>query len=1056
MHSLWHWRYALAGMILLLSSCILPSRAQEFTLKPAVAVEAENFTVESGWTVVKNGQGNYMVDIVGFQHISGERLLCVDEKNTTASAYKDITVPVDGAYRLWVRYEYPPFTEDRFQVIVQQNGQTVAQKLMGAKDNPRAVFGDYNFRPQYDPSWGSEGLAEEVLDVPGLQAGPARVYLKAVGQPQMPSVSAHRNIDFIYLTSDTADAWIRHYGVDLNIHTYPILEAFRDTVGARYEVQFTNNGAKPATYNVTHVYNRIPWGAYEGTVATDVAPGAKTAWIPMKKQDTTHFGATAFAIQGPYQPYSIAIRPVGGAVERTFDSTRYFAKTRNGILVYLPSYPGKGETPITPVDEIDAILKLIKNSPKVGRTPTLPLAYCMPTNIIPLSDDSIYGQKYADLYVAAGLRYIPQGLYGDATKNDDLLAIKQLKDRGVGINKSMWALTYRNPPTDENIAKWKKEFDGNGHGQYLKWYDYGDEISFSEWVGMAATDLAATNPVFKGMTQEQIIGALWKTWLTKNRPGYDPAVYKLQPDSTAAAAVANPRLYVDSLEFYEDTSIAFAAQGMKKVKATFGQDVLCGANYSGHPFYYPTIDMYVKWFRGGAADMGRHSDYFWEVGQPGPMVNGYFAEHFRAGMRDNPQAVVRQYNEPHSPGNTHASFLRSAFTHLVHGVKNLDFFGMGMNETFSENHIDHRDHQRYQDIHDITYSMGLVEDLLPKSTVVPSKVALLLSDSTERWDFAGIALEAGQHDVWSGNFRKMRMSFHQERLGIWYALTYAGAAPDLLIEEDINPARLKDYTVLYIVGDCLPANLTPVLAAWVKQGGIVMATAGAGQYDTYRQPNPDLRQLLGIASRKYEERTPFFRTRMELPFLQPLSTIKLNNLSMPQIATYERITPVTGAKTMAAFADDNSPAVIETTLGNGRIYYCAALPGVAYMWRALQPPMVPDRGPSAHTVPTNFDIGAAAILKMPLQAAKFTPIVTNNLGLIDTRLLKAPKGYILPMANYNTRVGQKVTFSIRLDGKVSKVTSAYRGALPYTMKEGCLMVTIPSLGYGDLLRIDSK
>lgn len=129
---------------------------------------------------------------------------------------------------------------------------------------------------------------------------------------------------------------------------------------------------------------------------------------------------------------------------------------------------------------------------------------------------------------------------------------------------------------------------------------------------------------------------------------------------------------------------------MKAVKAAFGEHVLCGANYSGHPFYHSSITMYVKWFRGGAADFGRHSEYFWQVNQPGPMINGYIAEHFRAGMKGIPGAVNRQYTMPHAPGNTEKSFLRTAFTHLAHGSKELDFFGIGMNECFTENHIGHR------------------------------------------------------------------------------------------------------------------------------------------------------------------------------------------------------------------------------------------------------------------------------------------------------------------------------------------------------------------------------
>src|SRR5262249_24308149 len=102
-----------------------------FKLTPAVAVEAEDFTIESGWKAIQNGHGNYMVDIIGFNHISGERLLCIDSQNDSASAFMDVTIPETGAYRLWVRYEYPPFCETRFRVIVEQEGRTVLDRIMG-------------------------------------------------------------------------------------------------------------------------------------------------------------------------------------------------------------------------------------------------------------------------------------------------------------------------------------------------------------------------------------------------------------------------------------------------------------------------------------------------------------------------------------------------------------------------------------------------------------------------------------------------------------------------------------------------------------------------------------------------------------------------------------------------------------------------------------------------------------------------------------------------------------------------------------------------------------
>src|SRR5665213_1485638 len=98
---------------------------QPFKLAPAVALEAEDFTIDKGWKVVKNGHGNYMVDIVGFNHISGERLLGIDAKDATASAHHDIVIPAAGKYRLWVRYEYPAFCETRFRVAIEQGGKKV-------------------------------------------------------------------------------------------------------------------------------------------------------------------------------------------------------------------------------------------------------------------------------------------------------------------------------------------------------------------------------------------------------------------------------------------------------------------------------------------------------------------------------------------------------------------------------------------------------------------------------------------------------------------------------------------------------------------------------------------------------------------------------------------------------------------------------------------------------------------------------------------------------------------------------------------------------------------
>jgi hypothetical protein len=1006
-----------------------------FRLAPGVVVEAEDFRVERGWKVVFNGQGNYMVDMIGFNHISGERVLHADKADATATASADIRVPAAGDYRLWVRYEYPTFTDARFRVAMIQGGRLVAERLCGAKDNPRLAFGEVELKPQYDPPWGSEGLVEEVVDATGLKAGPARIELRTVAQPQVPGRTANRNIDLIYLSSDTKDSWREHYRRSNRL--YPILDAVRDTVGPRWEVRLTNTGAEPARFTMYHVYNRIPWGVYEGVLADKVAPGAATAWIPIRKQDTAHFGTSR--INTKSGELTAEIRPVGGG------KALKFASTGEVLRLYLPPYAKYGELPVTPEHQQRRVLEHLAGQPKIGKQPTLPLCYGA---WLPVGAPGEYGRNYARIYQAIGMRSFHAALQG---KWEDVVA--NLKEVGIPLNRSAMILAYRNPPLPANIEKARQQVEKLKLGPHLEWFDYGDEVGFGEWIEYAAR---------AGLD----VNAAWRGWLAKNRPGCDlndywlgewgePDASKLRPFSDGKIAGRKPRLFIDSRIFYEGFAIDFVGRGMRQVKSAFGEHVLCGANYSGHPFYHPSVTMYVKWFRGGAADFGRHSEYFWQVNQPGPMVNGYIAEHFRAGMKHVPGAVLRQYTMPHAPGNTEASFLRTAYTHLAHGAKMLDFFGIGMNECFTENHIDHRwAPKRYAAIRDVTHSIGLVEDLVLDSHVVPSQVALLVSDSTERWDFAAVTGDRIRHGYFGKEFRKTRLSYHVERLGIWEALTFGGFSPDLVVEGDLEAATLAPYKVLYVVGDHIPAERVTQIERWVEGGGVLLATAGAGRFDMYGRANPAMEKLLGLAERKTREQVRFVRPGLELPFLRPLSWLAFRDGSKtPVLAVGETLRPGAGAKVLLEYADGGA-AVISRRLGKGKVYYAGALLGAAYLWTALQPPAVPDRGPGAHAVPEEFDPGASLILGWAIADAGIEPTVTVAPGLFDARLIESPKGWFLPVANYNAQVGQAAVVSVRVRRAVQKVTSAHCGVLKHESRDGKVVFAVAKLGCGDIVRLD--
>ncbi|MBY0228179.1 MAG: hypothetical protein K2W96_02745, partial [Gemmataceae bacterium] len=976
-----------------------------------------------------------------FNHLSGERLLSLPA-GKSGSASLDIHLPEDGTYRLWVRYEYPAFCDCTFTAVVEQGGKESAH-VMGTPTSLRYAFGDPVPKAQHDPSWGPEGLMAEPATVRGLKKGKARLILKGAALPKKPGVSADRNIDLVYLTRDEADRWRPHYAKEANL--YPILGAFRDTRGPRWEVRFTNRGKEKRTPRVQHVYNRLPWGMAEVAEFKAVSAGESTGWTGLRSQDTSHFSMVEFSLGG--MPLEVEVRPAGGGKGMAF-------KGEKAVRLYLPTYPGKGEEPTPPEEAIARILDALKKAKAPGKKPTAPLCY---GGWMPVGAEGEYGRKHAELYAGLGFASLHPALSGPK-------AMENLKAVGIGPTKSWMAMGYRNPPTKDNIAKAKADLARTGMAKHLRFFDYGDEIGFSEWMDMmAAEDVADAKAKGATITPAQAVNTRWAAWLITNRKDkrvqdyWLPAwgrfdIKGLRPDSSADAARLNPRLYVDSLLFYEEAAIAFAAKGMQAVKAEFGQDVLCGANYSCHPFYYPSSTMYIKWFRGGAADLGRHSEYFWQVAQAGPMVNGYVAEHFRAGLRDVKGGVLRQYTMPHAPGNTDASFLRSCFTHLAHGATMLDFFGVGPNETFTENHIDHRALSRFVAVRDVTHSVGLVEDLLPESKPLPSKVALLVSESTERRDMAGIATDRAGHAHFGKDFRKTRTLFHLERLGLWKALTFAGNTPDLVTEEDIIAGKLGEAKLLVLVGDCWKKGTVPAIQKWVEAGGVALSTAGAGARDEYGEPVKDYYALAGLKDVKTDLATTFLRPRQELPFLKPLREVKGDRWTMPALAVREDFKPVDGTEGWARSGD--APILLRREAGKGRIFHMAAMPGLASLWSALQPPAVPDRGPGTHAVPTKFDKGAAAALAQVLEDARVQPDIVAEPKLLDARLLVAKGGYILPVASYTGKDEEKATLTVRVPAPIKKATSAREGELKAVNGKGTVTITLSRLRYGDVVRLE--
>ena len=277
----------------------------------------------------------------------------------------------------------------------------------------------------------------------------------------------------------------------------------------------------------------------------------------------------------------------------------------------------------------------------------------------------------------------------------------------------------------------------------------------------------------------------------------------------------------------------------------------------------------------------------------------------------------------------------------------------------------------------------------------------LLSDSTERWDFAPIAADKALLNPFGNNYKKTRLSYHLDRVGIYYALVHGSRSPDLLIEEDVLDGHLKNYRVAYWIGDCVNPKLLKPLEEWVAQGGHF--------------------------------------------FIE----------SMPVFAATDQVEIGPDAKAVASFKS-GAPAVVERNLGKGKITYIAALPGVTYLWSAYQPPLVPSRGPSSHMQLTNFNPDAGRwILGTVGTAKEVTSNVEAEGAWFDARLLKSPKGYAVPLANYSADTQKPVILTIRGVKGITKIISANQGELKIERLGDEAVKINYTAGIGDILRIEA-
>jgi hypothetical protein len=437
-----------------------------------------------------------------------------------------------------------------------------------------------------------------------------------------------------------------------------------------------------------------------------------------------------------------------------------------------------------------------------------------------------------------------------------------------------------------------------------------------------------------------------------------------------------------------------------------------GANFSPHhgggehTFLGETFK-WVTCFRDDGLLLPWSEDYAWQVPIGTQQMNGISLDLFRAGQRGKDGRKILYYVMPHSPGNIPSMWRRLWHNAIGHGATILNLFEFApVWGAYTENHVTGKG--MYAEVLRGIRELGLYEDIVQDGKVRAAQTALWFSETG---------------DIWHDNLPP----FGAAKRALYCAVIHNQVPLDFVVEQDATDGTLNSYKVLYLADRHVSRVASAKIAEWVKNGGKLFATAGAGMFDEYNQPNKILREVLGAEIMELDKTADqiVHFIKQDLPFINPMAevTIKEGGAKFPVFGAVAKLKPAAGTDIPGTFAD-GSPAVVSNKAGKGEAITCAFLPGLSYFKPAI--PLKPldksgAEGAMAHFIPTNFDKAAGALIGSALKdilrpAAAAEPLVAAS-------IIEAKSGTAIVLENWTGKEIKGMALTVSMPGTKAKLAS---------------------------------
>ncbi len=953
-----------------------------------VIAEGEQFAPQDGggWKRTHQ-QDSYASHTYGGMWMTHGGCLGAPADSEGSVAVQKIRVPAAGSYRVWSKYQAPPYFNYLHKIEIVQKGKIVFSHVYGKRGTERL----WSFSGASNELWWFWGVDHDAAEAPKntvkLDAGDAEIRLSTMKSPEP---AGDRFVDFVVLTTNPADDY-------LGFKPYRIGTPFaNEALGAtKLFMRFQNTTGEPTQLTISRR------GHFQPDYGGASMKGPEGAVVPNQWSEWFNIGPFCRLVHNETLRMTL---PGAGSVKIQFardaagqdlvgDMT-----LREGDVVVVPlEITWKKDARIrTSAEHAKDVIRLAKTKWRTANRGKKP------------RDILFYGAFSGDQPWVAELK--------DALGYNTLLPDKYDHAPVDGYHQHA-----RNAKAIENYAQ---KIPDRSKFRVLS---FGDEISLGS--------IKYDDPKMQKRFREWLA----RKKVTKEDLGVAPDKATLVPEGNS------PLAWYTQL-FNEEERFAHYRNLTAVARKAIGPQVLTGANFSPHhlALYYGPVYKWVDLFKHRGMSMFWAEDYIFSVPEV-PQIISWVCAEMRCGVKYHGQPI-HFYVMPHAPGQEPGYLRRNLLTCIGFGVRHIDNFWVAPEEGFTENYVAWGQNETFRTLHEGIFDVAEAEPFVIGGQVRPARVAVVLSKATD-FNESRTTVDPAKDQF----LRRCRNAAENKRLRqtlcckdqqmLYLALRHAQHAVELITEDDIADGHLRRFDVVYFAGEWIDRRAVKELDAWVRQGGVLYATAGIGHLDQFGRSEPAMMKLLGLKGCTTEKNVYILRTLLELPLVEPIDTIALGDQKIPAIAMKQKIVPA-GAKVLGTWSD-GSAAVTVHKYGKGKAFAVGTLAGNSFMKTGLKRVPFARGGRKNLYNPTDFDPAATKLVRLGVDAKDIPrAVVCSNPGVEATVIDRPQRGTLVTLVNWTNEPIEDLKVEVKISSVPKTVRSVrQQGNVPWSFDSGTVTFT---------------